>query len=135
MSAIATETVLLERADKKVWIGRAISSLVVMFMFFDGLMKVLVERHVVEAMTRLEWPVAQSVPLGLLILAITALYAAPRTAVLGAVLLTGFLGGATAVHVRLEEGAALFSVMMGVLAWAGLFLREERLRELLPMRK
>jgi hypothetical protein len=111
-----------------------VSALVVLFMLFDGISKVATERHVMAAMSELGWPADQTVGLGLILLACTAVYAIPRTSILGAILLTGFLGGATAAKVRIESGA-FFSVAMGVLVWAGLFLRNERLRGLLPVQR
>ena len=135
MQSIAQTVPLAAKADKSVWVGRGVSGLVVLFMLFDGASKVVVEQHVVKAMTELGWPPEQTVGLGILVLACTAAYMIPRTSILGAILLTGFLGGATAAKVRIEEASAFFSVVMGVLAWAGLFLRDERLRALLPLRR
>ncbi|MGH7296846.1 MAG: DoxX family protein [Polyangiaceae bacterium] len=123
------------KLDPKVLAGRGISVLVTLFMTFDGVAKVLVEPHVVKAQAELGFPAELAVPLGLVVLACTALYAFPRTAMLGAVLLTAWLGGATAAKVRLEDASLLFSVVMGVLVWAGLYLRDERLRALLPLRR
>ena len=74
------------------------------------------------------------VPIGVVLLICTVVYAIPTTSVLGAILLTGYLGGATATHVRVGQ-PFWFPVMMGVLVWAGLFLREERLRTLIPLRR
>ena len=111
-------------------VGGTLSALVILFMTFDGVNKVIVERHVVTAMRELGWPISLSVPLGVVILVCTALYAVRRTALLGGILLTAFLGGATATHLRLEQMNFLFAVMMGVLVWTGLCLRDERLRNL-----
>ncbi|MGI8521490.1 MAG: DoxX family protein, partial [Actinomycetota bacterium] len=73
--------------------------------------------------------------LGLILIVCTVLYAVPRTAVLGAILLTGYLGGATATQVRVESPSFWFPVLLGVLAWAGLYLRDARLRSLIPSRR
>ncbi len=81
------------------------------------------------------WPLEQTVGLGILVIACTIVHVIPRTSIVGAILPTGFLGGATAAKVRVEEASAFFSVLMGVLVWLGLFLREERLRALLPLRR
>ena len=135
MQSIAQTVPLVAKADKSVLIGRGISGLVVLFMLFDGVSKVVVEQHVVKAMTELGWPLEQTVGLGILVIACTAIYIIPRTSVAGAILLTGFLGGATAAKVRIEEASAFFSIAMGVLVWLGLFLRDERLRALLPVRR
>jgi hypothetical protein len=121
--------------DKGVWGGRAVSALVVLFMVFDGVAKLVHESHVLQASAQLGWPESQTTGLGLLVLACTAVYAVPRTSVLGAVLLTGFLGGATAAKVRIEDASLFFSVAMGVLTWGGLWLRDARVRALLPLRK
>jgi len=134
MSPIAHPAAIVAKTDTKVLVGRALSGLVILFMIFDGTMKVVVERHVVTAMAELGWPAEQSVALGVVILACTAVYAVPRTAVLGAILLTGFLGGATAAQVRIDH-PWFFSVGMGVIAWAGVYLRDERVRALVPWRR
>jgi hypothetical protein len=114
-----------------VLVGRGVSALVVLFMGFDGAAKIATEQHVVSSMVELGWPPGETVGLGILALVCAVVYAIPRTSVLGAILLTGFLGGATAAKVRIEEVSAFFSVIMGVLAWLGLFLQDARLRELL----
>ena len=137
MQSISTAAPIVqtkEKTDRKVLVGRGVSALVVLFMLFDGFGKVAVERHVVAAMAELGWPAGQTVTLGVVILVCTVLYAVPRTAVLGAILLTGFLGGATAAKARLEDASLLFSVAMGILTWLGLYLRDGRLRDLVPFR-
>lgn len=123
------------KVGTSVWIGRGLSGVAVLFMLFDGAGKVAGEAHVVKAMAELGWPAGQTLALGLLALTCTILYAIPRTATLGAILLTGFLGGATAAKVRIEQPSLLFSVLMGVLVWAGLYLRCDRLRALLPFER
>jgi len=137
MQSMAETVRAEEKVDAKVFVGRGLSALVVLFMAFDGVGKLVVERHVVTAMAELGWPASQTVGLGLLILACTALYAIPRTSFVGTILLTGFLGGATAAKGRLgvEDGGFLFSVATGVLAWAGLALRDERVRALVTSRR
>lgn len=135
MQSVAQVVPVADRADKTVSAGRAVSALVVLFMVFDGVSKLVVEQHVVTAMAELGWPADQTVALGILVLACTGLYAIPRTSILGAILLTGFLGGATAAKVRIEAASALFAVAMGVLAWLGLFLRDERVRALFRQRR
>jgi hypothetical protein len=135
MQSIAQTVPLVAKADTRVWVGRGVSGLVVLFLLFDGVSKVVVEQHVVTAMTELGWPPEQTVGLGMVVLACTAIYVLPRTSVLGAVLLTAFLGGATAAKVRIEEASAFFSIVMGVLVWLGLLLRDARLQALLPWRR
>jgi hypothetical protein len=122
----------------KLWTARIITAIVVLFLLFDGVSKVMLEQHVVAAMPVLGWPAALARPLGVILLTSLALYVIPRTAVLGAILLTGYLGGAVATHVRVGDplfSHALFPVYMGVLVWGGLYLRDERLRALIPLRK
>jgi hypothetical protein len=115
------------------WTGRVISTLVVLFLVFDGVIKLMRIAPVMEAFARLGYSLSLPVPLGILLLACTLVYAIPRTAILGAILLTGYLGGATATHLRAGE-PYYFPVIFGALVWAGLFLREERLRTLVPLR-
>jgi hypothetical protein len=134
MQTMARTVPVAEKAKvgTKVWIGRGLSGLVVAFMLFDGIGKIAVEQHVVKAMAELGWPPGQTVALGVLVLVCTAVYVIPRTSILGAILLTGFFGGATAAKVRIEDASLFFSVVMGVLAWVGLYLRNDRLRALVP---
>ena len=121
----------------RLWAGTVITVLVVAFLLFDGITKVMRVAPVMEASKVLGLPAASVAGIGLLLLACTTLYAIPTTAVLGAVLLTGYLGGATAIHVR--AGSAMFpvvfSVGFGVLAWAGLILREPRLLRMILLRQ
>lgn len=118
--------------------GYAMSTLVVLFLLFDGVGKFMAPPAVVEGTTRLGYDAGHLVPLGVILLGCTLLYAVPRTAVLGAVLLTAYLGGAVATHFRVGDplpSHTLFPVYMGVLAWGGLWLRDPRLRALLPLRR
>ena len=120
------------------WAGWSLSGLTVLFMLFDGLSKLAMEHHVVEATTKIGYSVEVIRPLGIVLLASTILYVIPRTAILGAILLTGFLGGAVASKVRIEDpifSSILFGVYFGILAWGGLYLRDERLRSLMPWRR
>ena len=114
------------------WPGRALSALVVLFMVFDGVIHLLTPAPVVDAFAQLGYPIHLSVGIGLLELACTALYVIPRTAPLGAVLLTAYLGGATATQVRVEAGwfPVLFPALLGALIWGGLALRDRRIRAL-----
>jgi hypothetical protein len=118
----------------KTWAARVVGSLLVLFLLVDGGGKVLRLAPYVEGTARVGYPASCLVPLGLLLLACTILYVVPRTAVLGAVLLTGYLGGATATHVRMGE-PFLFPVVFGVLLWACLYVRDERVRTLLLPRR
>jgi len=112
-----------------------LSGLAVAFLAFDGAMKLVKIAPVVEAMQRMGFPDDTARPIGLILLACVALYVLPRTAVLGAVLLTGYLGGAVVTHVRVEDplfSHTLFPIYFGVLVWAGLYLRDPRVRSIAP---
>lgn len=118
--------------------GWALTGLTIAFMLFDSLSKLALESHVVAATTGIGFPVATIRPIGLILLACTILYAIPRTAVLGAILLTGFMGGAVASKIRIEDplfSSILFGVYFGIILWAGLYLRDDRLRALIPLRR
>ena len=121
-------------------IGYGLSGLVILFMLFDGGIKLVPLGIVVETTAQLGYPATEAFArgLGILGLACTALYAFPRTSVLGAILLTGYLGGATASHLRVDSPIfthLLFGTYLGVMAWGGLFLRDDRLRTLIPLRR
>jgi len=114
------------------------SGVVVLFLLFDGVSKLMLIAPVVEATTQIGYPVNLVRPIGIIGLVCAMLYAVPRTAVLGAILLTGLLGGAIASKMRLEEplfSQVLFGVYVGVLAWGGLYLRDDRLHALIPVRR
>jgi DoxX-like family len=121
------------KSKGKIWAGRIISGLMILFLLFDASIKVIKAAPAVEGTVRLGYPAGVIVPLGIVLLICVALYAIPRTAVLGAILLTGYLGGATATQVRVEDPWFLFPVGIGVLVWGGLFLRDDRLRSLIPV--
>ena len=114
------------------WPGRSVSALVVLFMIFDGVIHIVQPAPVAEAFAQLGYPIHLSLGIGILELACTALYAIPRTAALGAVLLTAYLGGAIASQVRIEAGwfPLVFPVVLGGLLWIGLALRDARVRAL-----
>jgi hypothetical protein len=119
------------------WTGRVLSGVAALFLLMDGVMKLPKPDFVVKATTDLGYPEGVIVPLGVILLASTVLYLMPRTAVLGAILLTGYLGGAVATHVRV--GSPLYThtlspVYFGALLWGGLFLRDARVRALIPFR-
>lgn len=118
------------------WTGRIVSALPLLFLAFDCAIKLLKLAPAVEATAQLGYAESAVVGLGLIELVCIAAYSFPRTSVLGAILLTGYLGGAVATHVR--NGSPLFSaifpVLLGALIWGGLFLRDARLRDLLLRR-
>ena len=115
------------------WIGRVISALIVLGLTVSAVFKFVQPADVPEEFTRLGWPVNIALALGIVELTCAILYAIPQTAVLGAILATGYLGGAIATHVRIEE-QFVPPLVMGVLAWVGLYLRDARLRALIPWR-
>jgi hypothetical protein len=115
-----------------IWIGWVLSLLVAAFMTLDGVMKLVKPPFVVEGTAKLGYPEGVIVGLGVVVLCCVALYVYPRTAVLGAILLTGYFGGAVASHVRLGE-PYFMALIFGIVTWLALLLREPRLRGLLPM--
>jgi hypothetical protein len=119
------------------WGGRIMSWLPALFLLMDGIMKLFKLAFVVTETVRLGYPESSVVPLGIVLTLCTLLYLVPRTAVLGAILLTGYLGGAVATHVRFYEGwfPILFPVVFGILIWGGLYLRDNRLSTLIPMKQ
>lgn len=119
------------------WTGRVLSGLVGGFLLLDGAMKLFKPDFVVEATVKAGFSEGVIVPLGITLTACAVLNLVPLTAVLGAILLTGYLGGAVATHVRAADGAfsIVFAVAFGVLVWLGLYLREPRLRALAPLRQ
>jgi DoxX-like family len=117
------------------WTGRVISALMIVFMLFDAGVKILKRPVAVEGTVRLGYPASTIQPIGVIALVCVLLYAIPRTSILGAILLTGYLGGATATQVRLQDAWLIFPAVLGVLIWAGLYLRDERLRALIPLNK
>jgi hypothetical protein len=119
---------------KQLWAGRIIGALPALFLLVDGGMKLVKPAPVVEATVQLGYPESVIFGLGIVLLACTVLYLVPRTSILGAILLTGYLGGAVATHVRIGNSlfSVFFPVILGVLVWGGLWLRDDRLRALLP---
>lgn len=118
-----------------VWTGWVMSGLVIAFMLFDGGIKLVPLDIVIKTSEQMGIPGSLARPLGVIGLACTVLYAIPRTSVLGAILLTGYMGGAIASHLRLGDPLfthTLFGVSLGLLAWGGLYLRDGRLRALIP---
>lgn len=115
------------------WTGRGIHGLFVLFFIFDGVTKILQVSQVQQAQAQLGFPASQSIGIGILLLVFTAVFVIPRTAVLGALLITAYLGGAAASQVRIG-GPYWFPIVVGVLLWAGLYLREPRVRALVPLR-
>lgn len=125
-----------EVSKTSLWVGRIVSYLPALFLLVDGAMKLVKPRVVVEATVNLGYPESVIVPIGVVLIVCTILYLIPATSVLGAILLTGYLGGAVATHVRVNEGlfSIVFAVIFGMLLWLGLYLRDARLRALIPIR-
>ncbi len=120
------------------WTGRVLSVLVVLFLAMDSAMKLLDLQVVKTATTQLGWPVVLDRLIGGIELVCLVLYAIPRTSILGAILTTGLLGGAIASHLRQGDplfSHVLFGVYVGLMAWGGLYLRDEKLRALIPLRR
>jgi hypothetical protein len=136
LGAHVTVNPSVERSKGRVRTGWTISGLLAAFLLFDVVGKFAKPAPVIEAFARTGWPVELSVPIGAILLACTVLYLIPRTSMLGTILLTGYLGGAVATNLRLENPLftnTLFPVYFGVLAWMGLWLRERRLGTVFPL--
>lgn len=126
----------LRVAEPSPWVGQLVSAPAVLFLLLDGVMKLAAPSPVVEASAALGLRGSVLPGLGVLLLGCLFVYLVPRTAVFGAVLLTGFLGGAVATHVRVGSGlfSLAFPLVLGALLWAGLYLRDARLRALFSAR-
>ena len=127
-------------SNTAMWAGRIMSGLVIAFLLFDGAVKLVPIAPVTETMEQLGYPVSATLArgLGVLTLVCTALYLIPQTSVLGAILLTGYLGGAIATHLRVGSpifSHLLFGLYLGLMVWGGLYLRDPWLRVLIPLRR
>jgi hypothetical protein len=126
------------QAKKRLTAGYVLTAFVALFLTFDIVMKVLLLAPAVQGTTELGYPAGSVFWIGVIELVCLALYLVPRTAVLGALLLTGYLGGAIATHVRVGSplvSHTLFPIYVALMVWGGLYLREARLRELVPLRR
>jgi hypothetical protein len=133
----ATQISTVAVSNRALWTGRIMSGLVIAFLLMDAIMKFVIPPAVVKGMADSGWPLHFSVTLGIILMTCIIFYTIPRTSVLGAILLTGYLGGAVASNLRLELPLfthVLFPVYVGVLAWGGLFFRESKLRDLIPLK-
>jgi hypothetical protein len=122
---------------RRPWGSYILSGLAILFLLFDSIIKVLKLEVAVQGTKELGYPESQVVGIGLTALTCTILYAIPKTSVLGAILLSGYLGGAIATHVRLENplfSHVLFPVYLAIFIWGGLYLRDHSLRLLIPLR-
>jgi uncharacterized membrane protein YphA (DoxX/SURF4 family) len=116
------------------WAGYILSALPVLMLFFSGVMKLVQPAPVIEGFIRLGYPESLALGIGIVELVCAVLYVVPRTSVFGAILLTGYLGGATATHLRIDE-PFFAPIVLGVMVGGGLFFRDARLRALLPLRE
>ena len=116
------------------WAGRIVSAIPVLMLLMGAVMDFARPAVTLEGLHKFGYPEHIAVTLGVIALACTILYLIPPTAVLGAILLTGYFGGATATHIRIGDPAFIVAVLCGVMIWLGLFLRDRRVRELIPLR-
>jgi hypothetical protein len=128
---------IVTQSKSRLWTGRILSGLAVAFLLLDAVLKLMKVQPVLDSFPKLGWPVSLVTSLGIILLVSTIIYVIPQTSVLGAILLTGYLGGAVATHLRVGDplfSHVLFPTYVAALLWGGLFLREPRLRALLPLR-
>ena len=126
-STVTTPSTVSPRAGARVWTGRVLGTLLTLFLLVDAVGKILELRPYMEGTAKAGFPLGAVLPIGVVLLACTLLYAVPRTALVGAVLLTAYLGGATCAHVRLEQ-PFVFPIVFGILVWASLYLRSDKAR-------
>jgi hypothetical protein len=133
---MSSTTVTATTSKGMLWTGRVISGLVVLFMLFDCITKIIKLPQVIDASAKMGFTVSMVVGVGWTLLACVVLYVIPRTSVLGAILLASYLGGAVATNVFVHNPAlnSCFAIAFGVLTWLGLYFREARLRALLPFK-
>ena len=117
----------------RLWVGRVISALMIVLMLIDAGIKTLKLPAAVEGTVRLGYPASTVLPIGVIALVCVLLYGIPRTSILGAILLTGYFGGATATQVRVQDAWYIFPPVLDVLIWVGLYLRDDRLCTLIPL--
>ena len=124
-------------SKKRRWAGYILTAMLGLFLLFDAAGKLMLPKQVIDASLRLGLPVSLDPGIGVLLLVCTLVYLIPRTAVLGAVMLTGYLGGAVAIQMRAGSSTfeTVFPVLIGVLVWAGIYLRECRLCAIFPLRR
>jgi hypothetical protein len=122
-----------DKSGKVIWAGRVLTILTALFMLLDGVMKIVKPPQVLEANARLAYPISALSGIGIALIACTLVYLIPRTSIAGAILLTGYLGGAVASNVRAGSGwfETIFPMLFATLVWVGLVLRDRRLGTLL----
>ena len=120
---------------KMVWISYIVSAIPVLMLLLSGVMKLIPSPQLSKGFEDLGWPIGHATLLAVIELSCVVIYLIPRTAVLGAILIAAYLGGATATHIRISDYSEFFiPIVLGILAWLGLWLRDPRLRQLLPLR-
>jgi hypothetical protein len=131
------ETQIAHASKSALWAGRILTALAVLFLLFDGLAKVMKAAPVMEASVKFDIPERVIPGLGVVLIVATLIYAIPQTSILGAIVLTGYLGGATWTHVRMGDPVfpIVFPSLVAAMIWGGLCLREPRLRRLVPLRR
>ncbi len=122
-------------SKKSLWVGRVLSAIPTVLVLFGAVLKLSKAQSVVTGMMQYGIPERLVVPIGIIEAICVVLYVIPRVAVLGAVLMTGLLGGAIFTNLRVGDPTCVVPAILGVMVWAGLFLREERLRALIPLRR
>lgn len=126
------------KAGKKIWTGRIMSAFAVLFMLFDSITKLMKTPQVVEATANLGYPESMIPIIGLILLVLIILYVIPNTTIFGAILLTGYLGGAVASNLRIMSplfSNTLFPIYFAIILWGGIYLRDDLIREFIPFRK
>lgn len=125
-------------SKSRLWTGRVLSVVAILFLLFDGITKLMMLPPVIEGTKRLGYPIELIPVIAIILLICTILYIIPNTSIFGAILLTGYLGGAVASNLRIESplfSNTLFPIYFAVILWAGIFLRDKRIGGLIPLRK
>ncbi len=117
------------------WTGRVLSAIPVLMLLWSGYAKITRQPQVMEGFAKFGFSEKVIVPLGIIEITCTIIYLVPQTSVLGAILLTGYFGGAICTHLRAGQAILVFPLLFGIFVWLGLFLRDPRLRQLIPLRK
>lgn len=138
MEGRVMETTNKTASKKMLWTGRILSGVAIVFLLFDSITKILKVDAVVKASAQFGYPVSLLTAIGIILLVCLVVYVIPRTSILGALLLTGYLGGAVEANLRIGTplfSNALFPIYFAVVVWGGLFLREKRVREIFSLKK
>lgn len=131
---MAVEGTAVASSNKLLWTGRIVSGLIVLFLLFGSIYGIINAAKLAPQSAKYGYPEGAMLKIQITCIICALIYAFPRTAILGAILLTGYLGGATATHVRVSE-PFFIPILVAVLAWGGIFLRDEKLRALIPLRR